>query len=122
MTEHEIWVELDDNGDVVRLKPAVAVVEIGDTVTYYLSTKDGTDWRWDGFLDPSLTMQLGGRTLGPGETPGMCLIVGERTESRAETSITLLYKLTIRDYTPINGGKLKKRKYHKSTDPVIVFR
>jgi hypothetical protein len=124
-------VELDDNGDVVRMTPPASVVEnAGDTVTYLISARDGTDWHWLGYSE---TPQEGssnmvtnvGPASGPNGEPGIQLTVGGGSTAPGAgqtTTVTLLYNLTISGATDMSNQPLGEITFTKSFDPMIIFR
>lgn len=121
--DNPVLIELDDNGDVVRMTPSAVVIEdAGDTVTYYLVPKDGSDWKWIGYWDKDNASIIGvsGETGSNGER-GIRLTVGEM-DAGAMTNVTLIYQLKVSGIIGLNGDELKAIRFKKSFDPMIVFR
>lgn len=134
----DVYVELDDDGDVVRMVPGAAVVDYGGTINYYLATKDGTDWQFDGYVDPSGVIASAAASTQSGRNgePGMQVTMVEDTSAAGgsgpdqgvQYGITLLYSLTFDTSGANMPHALDNRTlpsplvFRKSNDPIIVFR
>lgn len=126
-----VSVELDDNGDVVRMTPPASVVaNPGDTVTYLISARDGTAWEWLGYSE---TPQEGCSNMvtgvaaatGPDGEPGIQLTVGGGITVPGDgqtTTVTLIYALTISGAIGLDSQTLGDITFTKSFDPMIIFR
>ena len=105
MTSSTVTVELDDNGNVVRISPTVAFMAAqDDQVTYNLVAKDGTPWMFEGYVDPS------GILAPPANTPdnpatSITLIRGDGSppDSNQSEGLTLLYRLDLTNAMSMTG-------------------
>lgn len=120
MAEINVTVALDDDGNVVQVRPGVVSLTSGDTVTYTLASKDETPWVFEGYYQP--TQYLASRGDGSGSAPSVEFeLNGSITAPDPGTTLdlTLMYAVTING-TGLNGQPLA-RTYAKSVDPIIVF-